>query len=627
MPDSVDGKGKSGPPIYEDARAALTAILVESSARRQRSYFHLTSTKPPNPVDWSSAAAAVVAETVGLSLDADRFWALDAALDDASDRESSEAIRRVLQTWADANWAELEGQARATALKRFEKMEYQFQRDFQAHIERWPRLRDDRELLSSALGALELAAVKLDIAVAQLRHLHGDEAAAERVLAAVTSARSGFSERDEFASLVAEWSGDSVWGQLQHALWRTGTKPTRAQTVLDSLPAPIIETAALLQEFGLTIARNPSYALAELSPETRLSWRDELSKAVGDDSALRAAATEALLWFASARDDRAAIFAVLDLHRSDGLVALERFRSHPHPLVRRRAAAVIALATGVPDASELLRSAGAPTNSTLPVNAGRAGSVRTWIGDARIEYLIEFSLNETAHQFGNEVWHTRDSGEETHLAILFERLGAAFARISKTLAMLAAEKDANDRLEIKLEHRIVGKAEEGGPGVNAKRFSTDVCLLFEAREKGRRFARRASFLQSKRIYVKRGTPEFRYYPVKAEQLKELAAQTMASFLLLLGPTSDQVAIPVIPARLFLEMVERGERATEIAPAAASRLGKSIGTWLLEDVIGLWTGDWNETIVRKAEGGGGREPYLLVEIIANRVSKGPDGWVP
>ncbi len=238
-----------------------------------------------------------------------------------------------MQIWADANWAELKEQARAKALERFEKAEYLFRCDFQDYIERWPRLRDDRELLSSALSALERGAVKLDVAVAQLRHLYGDEAAAARALAAVTSARSGFSERDEFASLVAEWSGDSVWGQLQHALWRTGTKPTRAQTVLDSLPPPIIQTAALLQEFGLTIACNQPYALAELSPETRLSWRDELCKVVGDDRELRAAVAEALLWFASSQDDRASIFAVLDLYSSDRLVALERFRTHSVSLV------------------------------------------------------------------------------------------------------------------------------------------------------------------------------------------------------------------------------------------------------------------------------------------------------
>ena len=49
MPDSVEGKGKSGPPVYGDACAAVTAILVEFGAREHRWYFDLTSTTPPIP--------------------------------------------------------------------------------------------------------------------------------------------------------------------------------------------------------------------------------------------------------------------------------------------------------------------------------------------------------------------------------------------------------------------------------------------------------------------------------------------------------------------------------------------------------------------------------------------------
>jgi hypothetical protein len=61
---------------------------------------------------------------------------------------------------------------------------------------------------------------------------------------------------------------------------------------------------------------------------------------------------------------------------------------------------------------------------------------------------------------------------------------------------------------------------------------------------------------------------------------------MAGFLLLLGPTCEGVTMPVIPARLMLDLVERGEPASQIAPAQASRLGHGIGTWLVDDVIGL-----------------------------------------
>ncbi|MNQ78570.1 hypothetical protein D3C85_934850 [compost metagenome] len=51
----------------------------------------------------------------------------------------------------------------------------------------------------------------------------------------------------------------------------------------------------------------------------------------------------------------------------------------------------------------------------------------------------------------------------------------------------------------------------------------------------------------------------------------------------------------------LDLIERGEHATSIAPERASELGKGIGTWLVEDAIGLWTGDWSQDIVERSEG--------------------------
>jgi hypothetical protein len=276
---------------------------------------------------------------------------------------------------------------------------------------------------------------------------------------------------------------------------------------------------------------------------------------------------------------------------------------------------------------ELLR----PNRSTpRPMHSSTTSGLRparTWIGDARIEGLIEDTLNEAARSAGADINRALASGEETHVTVLFERLRGAFSAISDRLARLAAETNANKRLSLKLEHRIVGKHEEGGPGVGSERFSADVCLLFKACDSGRPFARRASLLQAKRLFRRKGALDVDYYPVDTSQLEDLAAQTMASFILLVGPECGGVCAPVIPARLFLDLVERGHSSTQIAPADASRLGRGIGSWLLEDVIGLWTGDWTTAIVDRAEGGKDRGPFLLVEIVVDRVRKGPDGWLP
>ena len=75
---------------------------------------------------------------------------------------------------------------------------------------------------------------------------------------------------------------------------------------------------------------------------------------------------------------------------------------------------------------------------------------------------------------------------------------------------------------------------------------------------------------------------------------------------------------------MLDLIERGEHSTQIAPAKASRLGKSIGAWLVEDAIGLWTGDWGNDIVTRAEGGERRRPLLLAKLVVDRIPRGKDG---
>jgi hypothetical protein len=86
-----------------------------------------------------------------------------------------------------------------------------------------------------------------------------------------------------------------------------------------------------------------------------------------------------------------------------------------------------------------------------------------------------------------------------------------------------------------------------------------------------------------------------------------------------------VTMPIIPAQLFLELVDRGASANQISPYDAAGIAKSLATWLVQDVIGLWTGDWETAIVERSLGGEGREPYLLVEVSAEIMRKGPDGW--
>ncbi len=622
--DDEQHDSQQAPENYVSARDAIDAILRFDFARQVLGF------APELPLNAPAAARAMVEGLDALSFDGSTLLRLDGLIGELFEHDTRETIRGVLQKWADAHWPTIVGQLHEEALNRFCGHNFSFAPDsFSAFIERWSRLRSDAGLLDLLLQALMQGACAPDAGVSRLRVLSAGCDGAKQALAAIMgrktmAGREPFQKRDEFAQLLAAWAGESLWGQLQHLLWRVDTASEEGPALPDPLPENVARVATLLKEFGLLPVGEPDYDLEQLSPETRASWRRELKAVIGDDAVLREATTEALLWFGPKWCDRAVVFAVLELHDGALEQALQAFDAHPDQLVRRRARAVIDMVRLEPDVTELVASRQRAARTEVSPAVGQIESASTWIGDARIERLIKATLDEAAGGAATAIVKTLGSGEETHVVVLFERLRAAFASITDRLAALALETHANERLSLKLEHRIVGKHEEGGAGVGTKRFSADICLLFEARDKGRRFARRTSLLQAKRLYRGKGSSAVDYYPFKTDQLEDLGAQTMAGFLLLLGPTCDGVTMPVIPARLMLDLVERGEPASQIAPAQASRLGKGIGTWLVDDVIGLWTGDGDEKLIERAEGGPDREPYILVELIVERIHKGPDG---
>lgn len=576
-----------------------------------------------DPINWSEAARIIGSSSEIFALDPAQYRTLSSFLSDAPDLEAAEMIREAIDGWVRKRWSIYEVDWRREALKLFEGNGSGY-RAFQDFIDRWPQLGSDPELLADLIESFERDPRDMEDKVGRLRALTGPIALVKIVIEVISQHNAGPKVSRELASLIAEWAGKTVWGKLQYVIWHTDALTHRSQAEL-TVPDSVNAVATHLAQLGLTTSSTRSgFRISDLSAETRAAWRRSLRAAIGTDLELREAVTEALLWFGQPRDDRAILFTVLELH-PDGLSeAMESLRDHPSELVRLRAKAVLDLANGEPDAAELLRI---PRRVRVAAAAPDEQQSVTWIGDPRIEGLIKTALGDAAREFGAEVRRTADSGEETHVAILFERLRNALREITARLAAMAAETDADERLALKLEHRIVGKHEEGGAGVGTDRFSTDVCLLFEARYAGAQpFARRASLLQAKRLHRRGAARDVEYYPVDRTQLEDLAGQTLASFLLLVGPTSEGITMPVIPARLFLDLAEGGMLANNISPEAAARIAKSLSAWLVEDVMGLWTGDWSNAIVDRAAGSEGREPYLLVNLSAEIVRKGPDGWL-
>jgi hypothetical protein len=582
--------------------------------------------------DLAAAARVISSDLQRLDLTATQLLTLIAALDAASDRQSANAIREAVLVAVEIQWEEYRSGLCDAAIAALEHRNSRWESNFDHFLTAWPRLRSDPLLRARAINVLASDLPRVGARLWSLRQLEGDLGDAQRVLCLCMDRNAKDVDPDEVASLVGAWVGHTTWGQLQHRLWWIGARKGRDAIPLTDVPTPVTEVVQHVEQLRLTVGRrSPELQLAEMAPESRAAWRRLVKASVGADDHLRAAVAEALLWYTASVDDRQAQLAVMELYGRQVRNALAPLRGHCARIVRTRVESILGLVDDrQPDVADLIDGLVAAQDepTAAPAAPARLRESRTWIGDADIESMIESAIASAAYGYAREFENTADSGEETHVANLFREVRHGFEAVNRRIATLAAEKGANRRLILRLDYRVVGKHEEGGAGLGSPRFSTDVCLLVQAREgTSPPFARRASFLQAKRLHVREGAINIGHYPIKAKQLDDLAKQTQSGYLLLIGPRRQDPTMPVLPARLALDLIARGQLGSSLYPAALSPIAKGLAPWLTYDAIGLWTGDWRPAALRLAEGAKRRRPFLMVEITAEIQTAGPDGWLP
>ena len=81
----------------------------------------------------------------------------------------------------------------------------------------------------------------------------------------------------------------------------------------------------------------------------------------------------------------------------------------------------------------------------------------------------------------------------------------------------------------------------------------------------------------------------------------------------MAPETAGRAIEIVPARLFAEHLPSRGKTAGLRRELVALASRSLARWITYDVVGLWTGDPNVQVVRKAAGADGRRPYLLVEL--------------
>lgn len=614
------------------AAKAINGIVASHKwAQGPLAEFAIDFPEAPPATDWPYAAHIIGSGLQRRDLASAKLLTLLNALDAASDRKSANTILEAVRVAVEAQWMEYGPHLRDAALKLLEQSSSRSDRGFETFLAAWPRLRSDRLLRTSAVKALASNLVLVGARLQSLQQLEGDFATARLVLCLCMVPDANDVNPDELASLLGAWAGNTKWGQVHHRLWWTEQAKECGGRPLTDVPAAVTEAVRHIEQLRLTGGRRrPELQLAEMAPESRAAWRRLLKRSVGSDEDLGAAVAEALLWYTAPVDDRQAQLAVMELYGREVRTALAPLREHCARIVRTRVESILGLVEGQPDVADLIDGRGAVQDDralALDVPA-RIHEPRTWIGDARIEAMIEAAIASAADGYAREFESTADSGEETHVANLFRDVQHQFHAVNRRIATLAAESGANKRLVLRLDYRVVGKHEEGGPGVGPPSFSTDVCLLVQAREGTcPPFARRVSFIQAKRLHVREGANDVEYYPIKSEQLENLAEQTQSSYLLLIGPKRHDLVMPVLPARLVLDLIARGQLSSSLYPKVLPPISRGLASWLTYEAIGLWTGNWRPAALQRADGRKRRRPFLLVEITAEIRTAGADGWLP
>lgn len=559
---------------------------------------------------WGAAAAAIKTESglATLPLDLELFKTIETMIGDIP-QEHRAIFEKVVADWGQSHWEDVVDWLRGNALRALGE----YLGAFAKHTSAWPRLREDGALLRHSMERLRSSSSQLSIPyiVRDLAQIRGTVELATEVLNQLV--RNQIMPREvapHFANLALQWAGTSAWGRIQYLLWRNSTN----QLPAEEFSKPVHDAFSLLKAIRLTTGTySTEFHLCEVSAEARATWRRMLRDATALEPDLKLAVIGVLLWFGSKSDDREVLFAVIELCRDDAKTVMAVFQEHQSRIVQMRIRAVQDLIGGEPDAASLLaqsRKKAEKNGQYVPTQS------RTWIDDVDLERMIENSFDSAARSAAQDFATVYKAGEEPLLAVLFERLRAACERATEQLEQVALERGDGKRVVLSRSHRHIERHEEGGPGiVEDSRFSTDVCLLFRARdEKGTTFAERVCFLQAKRIADSPRAPGVSYYQIKMDQLEDLRKQTESSFVLLLGPPVESISIPIMPASLLHDLVRAEIIPRNISPRKAAQLSKSLSAWMLEDVIGLWTGDSNPQLMMKAQGEVGRRPYIWAELL-------------
>jgi hypothetical protein len=420
----------------------------------------------------------------------------------------------------------------------------------------------------------------------------------------------------------------AVSQQAMSELWDALTSDRRVQDV-----------ARMVQDLDGVLRNAP--------PDLRTVYSNDMLSLIENDSDLRKAAIEALLWFGRGRTGDFALYTVMEIVHSDDVALVQELTNHPDRETQYRAKQV-ALANdqefGEGRAWPRPKRIGVADRlySLTLAQVDGAQNGRTWLGDSLLESMIERTVLDLETQVANEYPLHHGVGEEKLMERFFTMLSDRFEALDLAFLDTARALGSGRRTSVRMQYRSIDKSEEGKAGIArpgqegpSKTFAADLCLIIDPYVNGRPLGRRATLVQAKRLYPRDRADASKgwnhSYQLDSQQTTDLVRQTSSSIFLFQGPGLAGRGLPVLPAQLVSDLAYNQSATGNVLGAdAVGTASRSFADWFTYDVLALRVGDPYGPLVAKAEKSSGSMPYDLfrygaveVQVMVDEPIKGGD----
>lgn len=353
----------------------------------------------------------------------------------------------------------------------------------------------------------------------------------------------------------------------------------------------------------------------KLGPSAREAWRQDLFDQVkGEPELAQGLLDFACLWLEQTAFAEVEPVLLRLMDDEDHLTFTNRLATAGPRQVLLRARGLVRLRQGAPDLNGLV---GQGEDATALPSVG----AQTWLGDPSVERIIHRALSRIEGEFCREYSATWGEEEEVHTARLLALTQEAAGEATRQLRQLSATTRAQYP-SLSVSVRQPTKREEGASTHVGAPLGADVLFLTRIMDHGKTVIQRVTLVQVKK---RSGTESGRGFSstvgVDLQQCEDLLKQSEHAYYLFTTPADPRPTLWIAPARLVRNLTQLHTSKASVVAMQVRDSSRSYADFFLNELVGLWAGDEQESIVAIANGNPrlGRTPRHIVDIEVRRQS--------